>query len=107
MTNCGSTAASMNAPDSRVGCNGTGAAPGGLDTAELQLFAGRTIDVPSMFIAGSSDWGVYQRPGAFEAMQGHACTNMDSCHLIDGAGHWVQQEQAARVSELLTQFLRR
>ena len=38
--------------------------------AELQLFAGRTIDVPSMFIAGSSDWGIYQTPGAFERMQG-------------------------------------
>ena len=46
----------------------------GLDTSELQLFAGRTIDVPSMFVAGSSDWGTYQRPGAFERMQESACT---------------------------------
>lgn len=80
---------------------------GGLDTAELQLFAGRTIDVPSMFIAGSSDWGVYQRPGAFEAMQERACTNMVGCHLIEGAGHWVQQEQAEQVSALLVRFLSR
>jgi pimeloyl-ACP methyl ester carboxylesterase len=78
---------------------------GGLDLAELQLFAGRTIDVPSMFIAGSSDWGVYQRPGAFETMQEQACTKMVGCHLIEGAGHWVQQEQAERVSELLAAFL--
>jgi len=28
-------------------------------------------------------------------------------HLVDGAGHWVQQEQPGRVSELLLQFLRR
>jgi pimeloyl-ACP methyl ester carboxylesterase len=27
-------------------------------------------------------------------------------HLVDGAGHWVQQEQPERVSELLVQFLR-
>jgi serine/threonine protein kinase len=27
-------------------------------------------------------------------------------HLVDGAGHWVQQEQPERVSELLLQFLR-
>jgi pimeloyl-ACP methyl ester carboxylesterase len=26
---------------------------------------------------------------------------MPGCHLIDGAGHWVQQEQPERVSELL------
>ena len=77
----------------------------GLDTSELQLFAGRTIDVPSMFIAGSSDWGTYQRPGAFERMQESACIRMVGCHLIDGAGHWVQQEQAEKVSELLVEFL--
>ena len=79
---------------------------GGLDTAELQLFSGRTIDVPSMFIAGKSDWGTYQRPGNFERMQQSACTRMLGCHLIDGAGHWVQQEQPARVGELLIEFLR-
>jgi pimeloyl-ACP methyl ester carboxylesterase len=76
-----------------------------LDTAELQLFSGRTIDVRSLFIAGSSDWGIYQRPGAIERMQNSACTRMQGCHLIDGAGHWVQQEQPERVSELLIRFL--
>ena len=72
---------------------------------ELQLFSGRTIDVPSIFIAGKSDWGTYQRPGNFELMQQSACTRMMGCHLIDGAGHWVQQEQAEQVSELLIDFL--
>jgi pimeloyl-ACP methyl ester carboxylesterase len=80
---------------------------GGLYEAELQLFSGRTIDVPSMFIAGKSDWGTYQRPGAFERMQNTACTRMVGCHLIDGAGHWVQQEQPEQVTELLLQLLRR
>jgi pimeloyl-ACP methyl ester carboxylesterase len=79
---------------------------GGLDTAELELFAGRTIDVPAIFIAGSSDWGVYQRPGAVERMQESACTRMQGCHLLDGAGHWVQQEQWEKVSELLVGFVR-
>ena len=37
--------------------------------AELQLFAGRTIDVPACFIAGASDWGVYQKPGELQRMQ--------------------------------------
>jgi hypothetical protein len=60
---------------------------------ELQLFAGRTIDVPSIFIGGMSDWGIYQTPGAFERTQ-EVCTRMVSCQLLDGAGHWVQQEQA-------------
>ena len=79
---------------------------GGIDIAELQLFSSRTIDVPSIFIAGKSDWGTYQRPGNFERMQESVCTRMLGCHLIDGAGHWVQQEQPEQVSALLTAFLR-
>lgn len=74
--------------------------------AELCLFAGRTIDVPAMFVAGQSDWGTYQRPGNFERMQAAACTRMLGCHLVEGAGHWVQQEQPLRVGELLLGFLR-
>ncbi len=79
---------------------------GGAFESELQLFSGRTIDVPSLFISGKSDWGVYQRPGSFERMQGTACTRMLGCHLLDGAGHWVQQEQPEMVSRLLIDFLR-
>ena len=69
--------------------------------------AGRTIDVPAMFVAGRSDWGIYQVPGAIERMQESACTRMLGCHLLAGAGHWVQQEQPERVSELLIEFLPR
>jgi pimeloyl-ACP methyl ester carboxylesterase len=73
--------------------------------AELQTFSGRTIDVPSCFIAGKSDWGVYQKPGDFEKMQNSVCTKMLGCHLVDGAGHWVQQEQPEKVDQLLLEFL--
>ena len=66
---------------------------------------GRTIDVPSAFIAGASDWGIYQVPGAIEAMRERACTRMRGCHLIDGAGHWVQQERPEEVVRLLLEFL--
>jgi pimeloyl-ACP methyl ester carboxylesterase len=76
-------------------------------TPELQTFSGRTIDVPSLFIGGKSDWGVYQNPGAVERMQKTACTNMRGVHLVEGAGHWVQQEQPEAVSKLLIQFLAR
>lgn len=74
---------------------------------DLKLFSGRTIDVPSCFIAGASDWGVYQKPGAFEAMQQKASTQMKGCHLVKGAGHWVQQEQPQAVVDLLLEFLGR
>src|SRR5256885_724671 len=49
---------------------------GGVLSPELELFAGRAIDVPSLFIGGNSDWGTYQTPGAFERMQTRAvCTD--------------------------------
>ena len=79
----------------------------GVFIPELQLWSGRTIDVPSCFISGRQDWGTYQRPGVFETMQTKACARMIGCHLVDGAGHWVQQEQPEEVSRLLLGFLRK
>ena len=78
---------------------------GGHWARELRTFAGRAIDVPSAFIAGSSDWGIHQKPGEFEAMQNRGLADLRGVHLLDGAGHWVQQEQAERVSALLVDFL--
>jgi pimeloyl-ACP methyl ester carboxylesterase len=74
--------------------------------AELMTFSGRSIDVPSQYIAGKSDWGVYQTPGAVDKMQKTACTRMVGFHLLDGAGHWVQQEQPEQVSARIIAFLR-
>jgi pimeloyl-ACP methyl ester carboxylesterase len=74
---------------------------------ELETYSGRTIDVPSCFIGGESDWGVYQSPGALEAMATKACTQFVGVHLVDGAGHWVQQERPEAVTALIKQFLAR
>jgi pimeloyl-ACP methyl ester carboxylesterase len=78
----------------------------GAFTSELETWSGRRIDVPSCFISGKQDWGTYQRPGVFEAMQARACSRMLCCDLVDGAGHWVQQEQPKQVVHLLLQFLK-
>ncbi len=87
------------------GLNWYRARTAGVDAATLQVFAGRTIDVPALFIAGRQDWGVFQTPGAFESMQHDACRDLRGCHLVDGAGHWVQQEQHEAVNGLLLEFL--
>ena len=81
----------------------------GRQNAELSKRAelsGRTIDVPSCFIAGDCDWGPYQRPGDLEKMHS-AFTQLSGVHFVHGAGHWVQQEQPAEVSRRLLEFLRR
>ena len=72
---------------------------------ELETFSHGTIDVPASFISGKSDWGVCQLPGALEMMETTACTQWRGTHLVDGAGHWVQQEQPEEVSRLLLQLI--
>ena len=83
----------------RMGATGIGA-------AELQLYAGKTIDQPSLFISGASDWGTYQNPGALDRMQDTACTDMRGVHIVEGAGHWVQQEQPQITAKLILEFLK-
>jgi pimeloyl-ACP methyl ester carboxylesterase len=73
-------------------------------TAELRLFSGRTLDVPSLFIGGQRDWATYAAPGALELMKAKVATKMGDIELIEGAGHWIQQEQPARLSTLLLAF---
>jgi pimeloyl-ACP methyl ester carboxylesterase len=85
------------------GLNGYRGSPGNDD---LQLFAGRTIDVPSSFISGKQDWGIYQNPGALDRLEKRVATKYRGTHLIDDAGHWVQQEQPDALTRLLLDFLR-
>jgi pimeloyl-ACP methyl ester carboxylesterase len=86
------------------GLNGYRGGPG---TDDLQLFAGKTLDVPSSFISGKQDWGTYQNPGALDRLEKNITTNYRGTHLIDGAGHWVQQEKPQELTERLLTFLRR
>jgi pimeloyl-ACP methyl ester carboxylesterase len=74
-------------------------------SSDLLLFSGHTIDVPCLFLAGASDWGVYQVPNAIKTMQSTACTDMRGVELVKGAGHWVQQEQSRMTNDLLLAFL--
>jgi pimeloyl-ACP methyl ester carboxylesterase len=76
-------------------------------TRELASHAGRCIEQPACFIGGAQDWGVYQTPGGLDRMRQTACANLLGVHLLDGAGHWVQQEQADATARLLIEFLDR
>jgi pimeloyl-ACP methyl ester carboxylesterase len=61
-----------------------------------------TIDVPAMFIGGTADPVLaFMRPDRAPEM----VTGPYREVLIEGAGHWLQQEKPDRVNELLLDFL--
>jgi len=76
----------------------------GRNAADVRSFAGAAFDRPCLFIAGASDWGTYQSPGVFERMAS-VCGDFRGAMLIEGAGHWVQQEQPGAVIDRLQAFL--
>jgi pimeloyl-ACP methyl ester carboxylesterase len=74
-------------------------------SSELMAFAGRTLDVPTLYIAGDKEWGPYQSPGALDAMKFRSCTRLLGAHFVQGAGHSVPEEKPDEVSALLVEFL--
>jgi pimeloyl-ACP methyl ester carboxylesterase len=74
-----------------------------LDEADL---IGATVDRPSCFIGGSRDAVRRMIPGAdMYADAGAACTDFRGTTIVEGAGHWVQQEDPAATSAALDAFL--
>ena len=71
---------------------------------DVQLFAGKQIEVPTVFISGEKDWGNYQEPGAIEGYE-RTCADFRGRRFIEGAGHWPQQEKPERVVEEILGFL--
>ncbi|OBT70244.1 hypothetical protein VE03_00225 [Pseudogymnoascus sp. 23342-1-I1] len=72
--------------------------------ADTAAFAGKKIEVPCLFVSGAQDWGTYQNPGAVEGM-GEACADFRGVKIVEGAGHWVMQEQPDEVAALILEFL--
>jgi pimeloyl-ACP methyl ester carboxylesterase len=72
---------------------------------ELMTFVGRTIDVPTQVISGKQDWGANRGVGGPEKAGERGFTKFKGVHMVDGAGHWVHEEQPELVSQLLLGFL--
>lgn len=74
------------------------------DWIDLQPWRNRPITVPSLFIGGEKDgptiWGarsIERHPQTMPLIRGS--------HILAGSGHWVQQERADQVNELLLDWL--
>ncbi|KIK96207.1 hypothetical protein PAXRUDRAFT_32530 [Paxillus rubicundulus Ve08.2h10] len=72
---------------------------------ELIVLSGRRVTIPAAFISGARDWGVYQTPGAVGKMRRLCGMEDEDFVLIEGAGHWVQQEAPGQVITELLRFL--
>ena len=68
---------------------------------------GRTITQPACFIAGARDAVRHFIPGSdLYAQPGAACEDLRGSTIIDGAGHWVQQEAPEATNDALFAFLK-
>jgi pimeloyl-ACP methyl ester carboxylesterase len=74
-------------------------------TWELTAGAPTTIEQPAMFLAGTKDGVIAMAAQALEAMPDHV-TDLRINELIDGIGHWTQQEAPAATSEAMLRFLK-
>ena len=74
-------------------------------TRDLAVYAGATLAVPSLFIAGEKDWGPYQEPRALEKLAHAAGPAFRGVSWIPDAGHWVQQEKPDLVLDEILTFL--
>jgi pimeloyl-ACP methyl ester carboxylesterase len=72
-------------------------------TAPLQ---GAKIRPPALFVAGTRDGVIASKMGRkhLEQMDGYV-PNLREKVLIEGGGHWIQQERPAQVNEALLRFL--
>lgn len=77
------------------------------DFAWLQQFKGRKIEQPALFIGGSKD-PVLTMVGKVdhEAIMRAEVPNLAGFHVLEGCGHWTQQERPEAVTALLVDWLK-
>lgn len=74
--------------------------------ALMAPFQGAKVMPPALFIAGTRDGVIASAMGRAHLEQlGDSVPNLRGKVLIDGGGHWIQQERPAEVSAALLDFL--
>ena len=74
----------------------------------MQQFKHRLINQPAFFIACAKD-GAFNGFGAMGdliAVRRAYVPNLESGHLLDGCGHWTQQERPSELHALLVPWLK-
>ncbi|MER5501510.1 alpha/beta hydrolase [Streptomyces sp. NPDC002561] len=74
------------------------------DWEDLADFRGRPITQPSLFIGGASDASTTWLADAIRAYP-TTLPGLVSSHVLDGCGHWIQQERHEEVNRILTDWL--
>ncbi|MEW2390803.1 alpha/beta hydrolase [Streptomyces venezuelae] len=67
-------------------------------------FAGAPVRQPSLFVGGALDASTTWLADAIEAFP-DTLPGLRSSHVLDGCGHWVQQERPDEVNGILTEWL--
>ena len=75
------------------------------DWEDLAAFRGAKIDVPSLFIGGDRDGPTMWGATAIAAF-GRTLPKLHRSLILEGCGHWTQQERPAEVNAALIDFLR-
>lgn len=74
------------------------------DWEDLARYEGAPIGQPSLFIGGAADASTTWMADAIAAFPATLPT-LTASHLLDGCGHWIQQERPDEVNRLLTGWL--
>ncbi|WP_427923500.1 alpha/beta fold hydrolase [Streptomyces sp. cg40] len=74
------------------------------DWEDLAPHRGAPIKQPSLFIGGTSDASTTWMSDAIAAFP-TTLPGLTASHLLDGCGHWIQQERPEEVNRLLTDWL--
>ncbi|MFE9815545.1 alpha/beta hydrolase [Streptomyces sp. NBC_00236] len=74
------------------------------DWEDLARYEGAPIRQPSLFIGGAADASTTWMADAIDAFPA-TLPALTASHLLDGCGHWIQQERPDEVNRLLTGWL--
>ncbi|WP_405607127.1 alpha/beta hydrolase [Streptomyces sp. NBC_01511] len=74
------------------------------DWADLAAWDGAPLTQPSLFIGGGLDASLAWMADAVRNFPS-TLPGLVSSHIIEGCGHWVQQERAEEVNQLLSEWL--